>query len=50
MATEPGLKLVVMKCLQSLEYLAALGKAIGRAIDNGMQNGLEAGIDRGRVE
>nr|GEV11491.1 hypothetical protein [Tanacetum cinerariifolium] len=28
-----GLRLVVMKCLQSLEYLAALGGAIGRAID-----------------
>ncbi|GKE98589.1 hypothetical protein Tco_0021940 [Tanacetum coccineum] len=39
-----------MNCLQSLEYLVALGKAIGRAIDKGMQNGLEAGIDRGRLE
>ncbi|GKB22084.1 hypothetical protein Tco_0856007, partial [Tanacetum coccineum] len=42
-----GLKLVVMKCLQSSEYLVALGGAIGRAIDKGMQNGLEAGIDHG---
>nr|GEU55629.1 transposase (putative), gypsy type [Tanacetum cinerariifolium] len=40
-----GLRLVVIKCLQSLEYLAALGWAIGRAIDKGMQDGLAAGID-----
>ncbi|GJV20921.1 hypothetical protein Tco_1369941 [Tanacetum coccineum] len=43
-----GFKLVVMKCLQSPEYLVALGKAIGRAIEKGIQNGLEAGIDHGR--
>ncbi|GJT20072.1 hypothetical protein Tco_0878778 [Tanacetum coccineum] len=40
-----GLKLVVMKCLQSSEYLAALGEAIGPAIDKGMQVGLATGID-----
>ncbi|GKE04289.1 hypothetical protein Tco_1396307, partial [Tanacetum coccineum] len=34
-----GLKLIVMKCLQSPEYLAALGGAISRAIDIGMQVG-----------
>ncbi|GJR60721.1 hypothetical protein Tco_1502883, partial [Tanacetum coccineum] len=34
------LRLVVMKCLQSLEYLAALRGAIRRAIDKGMQDGL----------
>ncbi|GJR12003.1 hypothetical protein Tco_0794655 [Tanacetum coccineum] len=44
-----GLKLVVMKCLQSSEYLIALGEAISRAIDKGMQNRLEAGIDHGRA-
>ncbi|GJX36835.1 hypothetical protein Tco_0248392 [Tanacetum coccineum] len=42
------LRLVVMKCLQSPEYLAALGEAIGRAINTGMHNRLEAGIDHRR--
>nr|GEU68651.1 hypothetical protein [Tanacetum cinerariifolium] len=42
-----GLKLVVMKCLQSPEYLAALGGAIGRAIDKGMQDESTADIDHG---
>ncbi|GJR83544.1 hypothetical protein Tco_0154329 [Tanacetum coccineum] len=45
-----GLRLVVVKCLQSPKYLAALGGAIGRAIDKGMQDGLTAGIDQGRWE
>nr|GFB83490.1 hypothetical protein [Tanacetum cinerariifolium] len=45
-----GLRLVVMKCLQSPKYLAALRGAIGRAIDKGMQDGLVAGIDHGKVE
>ncbi|GJT50188.1 hypothetical protein Tco_0976345 [Tanacetum coccineum] len=40
-----GLKLVVMKCLQSPEYLTALGGAIGPAIDKGMQVGLAANIN-----
>ncbi|GJZ75781.1 hypothetical protein Tco_0640246 [Tanacetum coccineum] len=40
-----GLKLMVMKCLQSPEYLTALGGAIRRAIDKGMQDGLTADID-----
>ncbi|GJU46094.1 hypothetical protein Tco_1203360 [Tanacetum coccineum] len=44
-----GLRLIVMKCLQSSEYLAAFGGAIGRAIDKGMQDGLVAGIDHGKV-
>ncbi|GKB26158.1 hypothetical protein Tco_0865559 [Tanacetum coccineum] len=43
------LRLVVMTCLQSPEYLAALGGAIGRAIDKGMQDGLAAGIDHGKA-
>ncbi|GKC18877.1 hypothetical protein Tco_1021027 [Tanacetum coccineum] len=44
-----GLRLVVMKCLQSPEYLAALGGAIGHAVDKGMQGGLAAGIDHGKA-
>ncbi|GJU94369.1 hypothetical protein Tco_1319125 [Tanacetum coccineum] len=44
-----GLKLVIMKCLQSPEYLATLGGVIGRAIDKGMQDGLAADIDHGKA-
>ncbi|GJX75071.1 hypothetical protein Tco_0313666 [Tanacetum coccineum] len=44
-----GLKLAIMKCLQSPEYLTALGGVIGRAIDKGMQDGLAAGIDHGKA-
>ncbi|GJY02550.1 hypothetical protein Tco_0360702 [Tanacetum coccineum] len=44
-----GLKLVVMKFLQSPEYLAALGGAIGRAIDKDMQDGLATDIDHGKA-
>ncbi|GKA36235.1 hypothetical protein Tco_0722726 [Tanacetum coccineum] len=44
-----GLRLVVMKCLQSPEYLAALGGITGRAIDKGIQDGLAAGIDHGKA-
>ncbi|GJU10944.1 hypothetical protein Tco_1133340 [Tanacetum coccineum] len=44
-----SLKLVVIKCLQSPEYLFALGGALGRAIDKGMQDGLAAGVDHGRA-
>ncbi|GJU70503.1 hypothetical protein Tco_1256762 [Tanacetum coccineum] len=44
-----GLKLVVTKCLQSPEYLTALGAAIGRAVDKGMQDGLRAGVDHGKA-
>nr|GEW49473.1 hypothetical protein [Tanacetum cinerariifolium] len=43
-----GLKLVLVKCLNSLEYLTALGAAINRAFKKGMQDGLAAGIDHGR--
>ncbi|GJZ99867.1 hypothetical protein Tco_0672418 [Tanacetum coccineum] len=38
------MKLVVVKCLNSLEYLSALGAAISKAIEKGMQDGLAAGI------
>nr|GEW32745.1 hypothetical protein [Tanacetum cinerariifolium] len=44
-----GLRLVVMKCLQSLEYLAALEGSTSRVIDKGMQDGLIAGIDHGKA-
>ncbi|GJX85218.1 hypothetical protein Tco_0335992 [Tanacetum coccineum] len=40
-----GLRLVVMKCHQSLEYGVAFGVVIGLAIDKGIQDGLVAGID-----
>ncbi|GKD76406.1 hypothetical protein Tco_1339027, partial [Tanacetum coccineum] len=43
-----GLKLFLVKCLNSSEYLTALGGAISRAIEKGMQSGLAAGIDHGR--
>ncbi|GKC89417.1 hypothetical protein Tco_1150066 [Tanacetum coccineum] len=44
-----GLKLSVVKCLNSPEYLASLGSAISRAIEKGMQSGLSAGIDHGKA-
>ncbi|GKA31956.1 hypothetical protein Tco_0718323 [Tanacetum coccineum] len=34
-----GVKLAVIKCLNSTEYLTALGSAISRAIEKGMQDG-----------
>nr|GEU94976.1 transposase (putative), gypsy type [Tanacetum cinerariifolium] len=40
-----GLKLAVDKCLNSQEYLLALGAVISRAIDKGMQNGFSSGIN-----
>ncbi|GJV92682.1 hypothetical protein Tco_1540495 [Tanacetum coccineum] len=43
-----GLKLFLVKCLNSSEYLTALGAAISRAIEKGMQSGLAADIDHGR--
>ncbi|GKA20391.1 hypothetical protein Tco_0700380 [Tanacetum coccineum] len=42
-------KLVIVKCLQSPKYMAALGGAIGRAIDKGMQDRLMAGIKHGKA-
>ncbi|GJQ95833.1 hypothetical protein Tco_0006972 [Tanacetum coccineum] len=44
-----GLRLVVMKCLQSPKYLTALGGVIGRLINKGIQDGLAADIDHGKV-
>ncbi|GKA25347.1 hypothetical protein Tco_0711456 [Tanacetum coccineum] len=44
-----GLKLVVVKGLNSPEYLAALGSAISRAIKKGIQSDLSAGIDHGKA-
>ncbi|GKA92371.1 hypothetical protein Tco_0814296 [Tanacetum coccineum] len=43
-----GLKLFITKCLNSSEYLVALGAAISRAIEKGMQVGLAAGIEHGK--
>ncbi|GJU33357.1 hypothetical protein Tco_1176946 [Tanacetum coccineum] len=43
-----GLKLFLVKCLNSSEYLTALGAAICHAIKKGMQSGLAADIDHGR--
>ncbi|GJU75384.1 hypothetical protein Tco_1272454 [Tanacetum coccineum] len=43
------LKLAVVKCLNSHEYLSALGAAISRAIEKGMHDGLSVGIDHGKV-
>nr|GEY54010.1 transposase (putative), gypsy type [Tanacetum cinerariifolium] len=39
-----GMELAIIKCLNSHEYLFALGAAISKAIKKGMQDGLSAGI------
>ncbi|GJQ97070.1 hypothetical protein Tco_0008209 [Tanacetum coccineum] len=44
-----GMKLIVVKCLNSNEYMEALGHAFGRAIEKGMQEGLAAGIEHGQA-
>nr|GEV43376.1 hypothetical protein [Tanacetum cinerariifolium] len=47
-----GMELFIAKCLNSTEYLSALGAAIGKAIEKGMPEGLSAGITlsaRGRT-
>ncbi|GKD27850.1 hypothetical protein Tco_1234064 [Tanacetum coccineum] len=44
-----GMKLLVVKCLNSIEYLEALGHAFGRAIEKGMQEGLAVGIEHGQA-
>ncbi|GJS68702.1 hypothetical protein Tco_0683267 [Tanacetum coccineum] len=43
-----GMKLVVAKCLNSPEYLSALGAVISKAIEKGMQDGLASGITHGQ--
>nr|GEY01775.1 chitinase-like protein 1 [Tanacetum cinerariifolium] len=43
-----GLKLAVIKCLTSQEYLSALREAISRANEKVMQDGLSTGIDHGK--
>ncbi|GJU07707.1 hypothetical protein Tco_1124137 [Tanacetum coccineum] len=42
-----GVKLVIVKCLHSPEYLSALGAVISRASKKGMQDGLAARITHG---
>nr|GEX99066.1 hypothetical protein [Tanacetum cinerariifolium] len=44
------IKLAIAKCLNSSEYLSALGAAISKAIKKGMQDGLAAGITHGKEE
>ncbi|GKA34859.1 hypothetical protein Tco_0721288, partial [Tanacetum coccineum] len=43
-----GMELAITKCLNSTEYLSALGAAIGKAIEKGMQDRLSAGITHGK--
>ncbi|GJY22699.1 hypothetical protein Tco_0396357 [Tanacetum coccineum] len=43
-----GLKLAIVKCLNSQEYLLDLGAVISRAIEKGMQDGLSANIVHGK--
>ncbi|GKE62566.1 hypothetical protein Tco_1512933 [Tanacetum coccineum] len=42
-----GMELANAKCLNSTEYLSALGAAIGKAIEKGMREGLSTGITHG---
>nr|GFB35252.1 hypothetical protein [Tanacetum cinerariifolium] len=44
---EYGMELAVVKCLNSIDYLSALGAAISKAVEKGMQEGLSAGITHG---
>ncbi|GJR60240.1 hypothetical protein Tco_1502402 [Tanacetum coccineum] len=43
-----GMELAIFKCLNSPEYLSALGAAISKAIEKGMQDGLSVGITHGK--
>nr|GEZ30088.1 hypothetical protein [Tanacetum cinerariifolium] len=43
-----GMELAIAKCLNSPEYLLALGTAVSKAIEKGMQDGLAVGITHGR--
>ncbi|GJT56818.1 hypothetical protein Tco_0991872 [Tanacetum coccineum] len=42
------MELAIINCLNSPEYLSALGAAIGKAIKKGMQDGLSAEITHGK--
>nr|GEU75996.1 hypothetical protein [Tanacetum cinerariifolium] len=42
-----GMELAVVKCLNSTEYLSALGAAISKAVEKGMQEGLSVGTTHG---
>nr|GEW44582.1 hypothetical protein [Tanacetum cinerariifolium] len=42
-----GMELAVVGCLNSTEYVSALGATIRKAIEKGMQEGLSAGITHG---
>nr|GEW60188.1 hypothetical protein [Tanacetum cinerariifolium] len=42
-----GMELIVVKFLNSTEYLSALGAVISKAVEKGMQEGLSAGITHG---
>ncbi|GJY27606.1 hypothetical protein Tco_0403373 [Tanacetum coccineum] len=44
-----GMKLLMANCLNSTEYMEALGNAFGRAIEKGMEEGLAAGIEHGQA-
>ncbi|GKB45143.1 hypothetical protein Tco_0890085 [Tanacetum coccineum] len=44
-----GMKLLMATCLNSTEYMEALGNALSRAIKKGMQDGLVAGIEHGQA-
>ncbi|GJZ28596.1 hypothetical protein Tco_0573243 [Tanacetum coccineum] len=44
-----GMKLLMAKCLNSTEYMEALGNAFGRAIEKRMQEDLAAGIEHGQA-
>ncbi|GJW19408.1 hypothetical protein Tco_0026844 [Tanacetum coccineum] len=44
-----GMKLLMAKCLNSTEYMEALGNAFGCAIEKGMQEGSAAGIEHGQA-
>ncbi|GKE45788.1 hypothetical protein Tco_1473072 [Tanacetum coccineum] len=43
------MKLLMAKCLNSTEYIEALGNAFGCAIEKGMQEGLDARIEHGQA-
>ncbi|GJT33747.1 hypothetical protein Tco_0924166 [Tanacetum coccineum] len=45
-----GLELAIAKCLNSTEYLSALGTTISKAIEKGMQEGLSTGITHGATD